>query len=123
MTMAELYQRTLEKKHYLESLGDYYISTWEWEFDREILDNIDNKSFVDKVNYVTPLEPREAFLGGRTEAFKLYHEAKGNEAINYYDVTSLYPYIKKTGKAVLGHPHGDYRELWKCFRIRRSYQM
>jgi G:T-mismatch repair DNA endonuclease (very short patch repair protein) len=71
MTMADLYQRTLEKKHYLESLGNYYIITWECEFDREILDNIDIKSLVDKVNYVTPLEPREAFLGGRTEAFKL----------------------------------------------------
>jgi hypothetical protein len=49
----------------------------------------DVKSFVDKVNFVTPLETREAFAGGRTEAFKVYHEAKGNEAINYYDMTSL----------------------------------
>ena len=104
MTMADLYQRTLEKKHYLESLGFTYISIWKCEFDREILDNLDVKSFVDKVNFVTPLETREAFAGGRTEAFKVYHEAKGNEAINYYDMTSLYPYINKMGKAVLGHP-------------------
>ena len=102
--MADLYQRTLEKKHYLESLGFTYISIWKCEFDREILDNLDVKSFVDKVNFVTPLETREAFAGGRTEAFKVYHEAKGNEAINYYDMTSLYPYINKMGKAVLGHP-------------------
>ncbi|VDI57155.1 Hypothetical predicted protein [Mytilus galloprovincialis] len=56
------------------------------------------------VNYVTPLEPRNAFSGGRTEAFKLYHEAKDGEQIKYYDVTSLYPFINKTGKVVLGHP-------------------
>jgi len=60
---------------------------------------------------------------GRTEAFKLYHEVKIGESINYYDVTSLYPYINKTGKAVLGHPtvitenFGDisaYEGLIKC---------
>lgn len=49
MTMADLYQRTLEKKHYLESLGYHYISTWECEFDREISDNPDIKSFVDRL--------------------------------------------------------------------------
>lgn len=104
MTMAYLYQRTLEKKSYIESLGYTYISKWECEFDREILDNPNIKSFVDGINYVTPLEPRDAFAGGRTEAFKLYHETKDGDVINYYDVTSLYLYINKTGKAVLGHP-------------------
>ncbi|CAG2190801.1 unnamed protein product [Mytilus edulis] len=66
--------------------------------------NCYSKQTVNRVNYVTPLEPRNAFSGGRTEAFKLYHEAKDGEQIKYYDVTSLYPFINKTGKAVLGHP-------------------
>lgn len=92
------------EKNYIESLGYTYISKWECEFDREILDIPNIKSFVDGINYVTPLEPRDAFAGGRTEAFKLYHETKDGDVINYYDVTSLYPYINKTGKAVLGHP-------------------
>ncbi|CAG2235462.1 unnamed protein product [Mytilus edulis] len=104
MTMADLHQRTLEKKNYVENQGYKYISNWECEFDKEIIENIDIKTFVDSVNYVTPLEPRNAFSGGRTEAFKLYHEAKDGEQIKYYDVTSLYPFINKTGKAVLGHP-------------------
>ncbi|CAG2245162.1 unnamed protein product [Mytilus edulis] len=104
MTMADLHQRTLEKKNYLENQGYKYISKWECEFDKEIIENIDIKTFVDSVNYVTPLEPRNAFSGGRTEAFKLYHEAKDGEQIKYYDVTSLYPFINKTGKVVLGHP-------------------
>jgi len=72
---------------------------------------------------VTPLEPREVVLGRRTIAFKLYHEAKRNEAINYYDVTFLYPYINKTSKSVLGHPTvitenfgnaSEYESLIKC---------
>ncbi|VDI13173.1 Hypothetical predicted protein [Mytilus galloprovincialis] len=104
MSMADLHQRTLEKKNYLENQGYEYISKWECDFDKEIIENIDIKTFVDSVNYVTPLEPRNAFSGGRTEAFKLYHEAKDGEQIKYYDVTSLYPFINKTGKVVLGHP-------------------
>ncbi|CAC5384164.1 unnamed protein product [Mytilus coruscus] len=104
MTMADLHQRTLEKKSYLENQGYKYISKWECEFDKEIIENIDIKTFVDSVNYVIPLEPRNAFSGGRTEDFKLYHEAKDGEQIKYYDVTSLYPFINKTGKVVLEHP-------------------
>ena len=34
----------------------------------------------------------------------MYKEAKYEERIQYYDVTSLYPYINKTGKASPGHP-------------------
>lgn len=51
-----------------------------------------------------PLEPRDAFYGGRTEAFKLYKESSDTKSINYYDVTSLYPWVNKTGKVPMGHP-------------------
>ncbi|CAC5393601.1 unnamed protein product [Mytilus coruscus] len=87
--MSDLHQRTLEKKNYLENQGYKYISKWECEFDKEIIENIDIKTVVDSVNYITPLEPRNAFSGGRTETFKQYHEAKDGEQIKYYDVTSL----------------------------------
>ena len=53
---------------------------------------------VDTTDIQTPLEPRDAFYGGRTETFTLYKEASENETLNYFDVTSLYPYINKTGK-------------------------
>lgn len=49
--------------------------------------------------------PRDAFFGGRTEAFHLFAEAEKNTAIKYYNVTSLYPFINKTGKIPDGHPH------------------
>ncbi|XP_067651372.1 uncharacterized protein [Haliotis asinina] len=51
-----------------------------------------------------PLDPREAFYGGRTNATKLYYEAKEEEEIKYVDVCSLYPYICKYGTYPLGHP-------------------
>ena len=123
MSMDDLHQQTLEKKRYLENLGYTYICKWECEFDKEIAENEEIHSFLNTLDFVPPLEPREAFSGGRTEAFKLYHEAMDGECIKYYDVTSLYPYINKTGKAVLGHPRiitenfdnvSNYEGLIKC---------
>ncbi|XP_057656822.1 uncharacterized protein LOC130894202 [Diorhabda carinulata] len=52
----------------------------------------------------TPLEPRDAFYGGRTDATKLYYSYKEGEKINYRDICSLYPYINKYGKYPIGHP-------------------
>ncbi|CAC5417764.1 unnamed protein product [Mytilus coruscus] len=45
MTMADLHQRTLEKKSHIENQGYKYISKWECEFDKEIIENIDIKTF------------------------------------------------------------------------------
>lgn len=53
---------------------------------------------------VSPIDPRDAFFGGWTEAFALFKEAENGESIKYYDVTSLYPFINKTGTIPLGHP-------------------
>lgn len=123
MSMGDLYEKTLDKKRYLENEGYTYFCKWECEFDKEIEMNDNIKSFVDKTGIVTPLDPRDAFFGGRTEAFQLYKEASHEEAVKYFDVTSLYPYINKTGKAVLGHPKiitenfdgiANYEGLIKC---------
>ncbi|XP_053405164.1 uncharacterized protein LOC128558905 [Mercenaria mercenaria] len=81
------------------------------------------RTFIEQLDMVTPLQPREAFFGGRTEAFTLYKEANEEETIDYYDVTSLYPFINKTGKIPLGHPRiitenfaeiDKYEGLIKC---------
>lgn len=62
------------------------------------------KSFIEHLQIVPPppLQPRDAFLGGRTEAFKLHAQADEDTDIKYFDVTSLYPFINKTGKIPLG---------------------
>ena len=56
-----------------------------------LIDHINN---IDIEEY-KPINPREAFSRGRTEAFKLYYkvyESKGKK-IFYIDITSLYPFI------------------------------
>ncbi|XP_045211635.2 uncharacterized protein LOC123563108 [Mercenaria mercenaria] len=103
LTMGELYQRTLDKKKYLGENGYTYVSIWESEFDQQLIGDPVMAEFIKNCQIITPLQPRDAFFGGRTEAFTLYKEASSVETIQYYDVTSLYPFINKTGKVPLGH--------------------
>ena len=41
----------------------------------------DLKRYIDEHELVDPLQPREAFYGGRTNAVKLYHPCEGEEKI------------------------------------------
>ena len=62
--------------------------------------------FVDSLEFIDPLEPGDAFCGGRTNAVKLYHliDVDSDEKMKYYDFTSLYPWINKNGRYPVGHP-------------------
>ncbi|WAQ93902.1 hypothetical protein MAR_006373 [Mya arenaria] len=60
-------------------------------------------NFIKCLELVSPLEPRDAFFGGRTEAFKLVEETANEKQIKYYDVTSLYYFVKKNRKIPIGH--------------------
>lgn len=123
LTMEELYTKTLGKRHYLESEGYSYKCIWECQFKKELESNQIMKEYIEKLELVTPLAPRDAFYGGRTKAFKLYEESNLERQLKYYDVTSLYPFINKTGNIPLGHPEiitenfdslENYEGLIKC---------
>ena len=66
----------------------------------------DVRNFAASLDLMDPLNPRDAFCGGRTNAIKLYHLANiaSGEKINYYDFTSLYPFINKNAEYPVGHP-------------------
>lgn len=55
------------------------------------------QSFLKTFEMVPPLEPRDAFFGGRTGATTLYAKAADDEEISYQDFTSLYPWVNKYG--------------------------
>ena len=97
-----------------------YVGKWECEFDREVRENDTLRNCVQQSEMINPLEPRDAFYGGRTEAFTLFQK---DQDISYVDVTSLYPYINKTEKIPIGHPEivtegftdiQQYEGLIKC---------
>lgn len=97
-SMSELYAKAMEKRHFIEENGYTYACKWECDFKHDMENNAAMKQYIQSLDFVSPLEPRDAFYGGRTEAFNLYEEATADKQIKYYDVTSLYPFINKTGK-------------------------
>ena len=68
-----------------------------------------NKNFKEfakryKENIVEPLNPRDAFFGGRTNCSKLLYTFKIEEQGRYYDYVSLYPTVQYYKSYPIGHP-------------------
>ncbi|PFX12657.1 putative DNA polymerase [Stylophora pistillata] len=64
------------------------------------------RGFTQTLQITSPLQPREAFFGGRTGARTLYHhiDSTQGEQIRYRDVTSEYTWVNKYGEYPIGHP-------------------
>ena len=102
-TVEELYRATLRKTDLLQAAGYTVIEIWECDF-RKAVNNNDLKELLKTMTWVSPLDPRDAFYGGRTGLAKCYHKGEDNEQILYEDFTSLYPTINKYGTYPTGHP-------------------
>ncbi|KAE8752843.1 hypothetical protein FOCC_FOCC000581 [Frankliniella occidentalis] len=98
-TMDARLKRTQERRELLEAQGYTVVSMWECEWKRQKQMDAEVSAFVEAhpVALEDPLDPREAFYGGRTNNTKLYCAAGPDEMICYADICSLYPY-----KLVLG---------------------
>ena len=103
-TFQECFEFTLAKKAKLEAAGYNVISMWECQWNRDKKWKEPLKRWLETWNPTTPLEPRDAFFGGRTNAVKLHHTCQEGETILYQDVTSLYPRVNKYGRYPIGHP-------------------
>ncbi|XP_066437436.1 uncharacterized protein [Eleutherodactylus coqui] len=110
-TYSQLYQASLAKMRYLQQQGYTLRVLWEHEWREMIETNSDLQAFLLKMQFPVPLEPRDALYGGRTNAIKLYHRLADGETINYYDFTSLYPFINKTKTYPIGHPTIIYEDF------------
>ena len=80
------------------------IEIWEHEWDKLCKEDEEVSEFISCYEDVGRLDPRNAFFGGRTEAFQLHWTQKEEEKAKYIDVTSLYPSVQKYCKFPLGHP-------------------
>ena len=79
--MEELYKNTQEKIKYLKDRGFEVVEKWGCAFKKELKQNEELKQFVKDHEFIEPLQPRDAFFGGRTNASKLLHECQGDEKI------------------------------------------
>ena len=81
--MDQLYQDTGSKTKYLEACRLKVEQMWECELREKMEKDEEMKRYFEEYEIVDPLQPRDAFYGGRTNAAKLFHECQGNEKIRY----------------------------------------
>ena len=81
--MHDLHMATVEKAQKLKDQGFNVVEVWECEIKRQLASDGEMKRYFDQYEAVEPLEPRDAFFGGRTNAAKLYHQCEGGEKIRY----------------------------------------
>ena len=105
LSIEELYEATINKRMALLRAAYPVVEIWECQWQKLVDTNAEVQSFLASLELVPPLEPREAFFGGRTEGVTLHAVAGEGEEIRYVDITSLYPYINKTSTYPVGHPH------------------
>ncbi len=97
-TFEECYEATKAKKAKLEAEGYAVVTQWECDWDHRVKTEPTLTAFVvqQKSERVDPLQPRDAFFGGRTNAVRLHHRVeREGETIRSQDVTSLYPWVNK----------------------------
>jgi hypothetical protein len=104
LKMSDLYEKTMLKTKALQALGYTVIEMWECDFRRKMKDNNELANFYRNYERYEPLNPREGFMGGRTNAIRLFAEATEGSQIRYVDYTSLYPWACKTRHFPIGHP-------------------
>lgn len=77
----------------LRQAGYQVIEKWQCDFNQDKKTDPQLKSFLQDLEMVPPLEPRDAFYGVRTAAATLYAKGDPGEDIKYCDVTSPYPWV------------------------------
>ena len=103
-TVQDVYEKTQAKMTLLRQKGYQVVEMWECQWDRLKQTHPDIQAYVDSLYLVPPLNPRDAFCGGRTNAIKLHHRVTPDQKIHYIDYTSLYPWVNKTCIYPKGHP-------------------
>ena len=82
--MEQLAEDTLEKVRYLEDLGYHVEGKRECDLYKKMEQDEEMKRYFEEYEIVDPLQPRDAFYGGWTNAAKLFHECQDDEEIRYY---------------------------------------
>ena len=103
-SMADVYKYTQKKLENLKGRGYRMVEMWECVWAKQKQDKPNIGHFVNQLDIVEPLNPRDAFCSGRTNAIKLYHQTETDEEIDYYDFTSLHPWVNKNAEYPIGHP-------------------
>ena len=90
--MGTLNEQTIKKGEIIKAAGYKHVSIYECQLKNNKDFQRLLKGFYKEI--VEPLNPRDAFYGGRTNATKLLYNFKENERGRYVDFCSLYPTVQ-----------------------------
>ena len=100
--MLTLRKRTQTKSEKIRAAGYNLIEVYECALKYNKAFRAYQKTWGREI--VEPLNPRDAFFGGRTNITKLTHKFKANEVGRYVDYCSLYPTVQYYKEYPVGHP-------------------
>uniref|UniRef100_A0A183CIT5 DNA-directed DNA polymerase n=1 Tax=Globodera pallida TaxID=36090 RepID=A0A183CIT5_GLOPA len=90
----------------------------ECDVKEELKKNREMKRFFDSVPDKGPINPRDAYAGGRTMPFCLFAAASEKVEIAMFDIISLYPFVNYDTPYPVGIPkiikNANYNVLWTC---------
>ena len=92
MKFGELFSNTLVMTEEIKRAGYNVIEMWECQWDKIVKAKCINTHRPD-IEQMKPLQPRDAYFGGRVNAAKLYYKCQDLEKIHYMDITSMYPFV------------------------------
>lgn len=98
------YAETVEKEKTLKSLGFVVHSMWSCDFEEEKKKNKRLQEWLKGNTFSDPINVRDAYFGGRTNALILNKTFRDGEKGGYADFCSLYPDVLKYRAYPQGHP-------------------
>lgn len=100
----------MERLQKIQNKGYEVRAIWECDVDSQIKSNPKMKEHFNDMCVRGRIDPRDAFSGGFTQAFKMLEEAEEGYEISHYDIISLYPACNFYGPYPVGHPEIKYPE-------------
>ena len=91
------------KNDTIKNAGYNHVSTYECQLGKNKDFRKFAKNFTQEI--VEPLNPRDAFYGGRTNATKQLYNFKDNDCGRYVDFCSQYPTVQYYKNYPIGHPN------------------
>ena len=113
-SMAQRYRETKVKEQRLKKAGYIVLTKWSCE-------HVEDKKqkgvqeFINSIGIQDPINIRDSYFGGRTNALVLHKEFTDDERGYYVDFTSLYPDILKYKRFPLGHPQRILKDFDPCY--------
>jgi len=103
-SLGQRFRDTKLKEKRLTEMGYHILTMWSCQFVKDCKNDEELKNFVSSLNIQDPLNVRDAYFGGRTNALVLHKVFKNGEVGYYLDYTSLYPDVLKYKRFPVGHP-------------------